>query len=123
MQEDDVLEFGNLLGRANETVMIVVGGVSDLAGALRCGTNDYLRHMVGTGAAFRGYYGESDMDLDSEFAVEGIRGTFGRRLAGAGECGQRWDEEIHARAGFDGEAEEVDFEVLLDFFMGDLLGR
>jgi hypothetical protein len=118
-----VLEFGELLGRANETVLIVAGGVSELAGGLRRGTNDYLRHMVGTGAAFRGYYGESDMDLVSEFAVEGIRGTFGRKLAGAAECGQRWDEEIHAGAGFDGKAEEVDFEVLLDSFMRDSRGR
>jgi hypothetical protein len=117
MQEDDVLEFGDLLARANQTVLIVAGGVSAVAGALRCGTKDYMRHMVGTGAAFRGYFGESDMDLDSEFAVEGIRETFRRKLAAEVECGQRWNEEIPAGTGFDGKAKEVDFGVLLDFFM------
>lgn len=108
MQEDDVLEFGEMLVRANETVLIVVGDVSALAGALRRGTKDYLRHLVGTGAALRGYFGESDMDLDSAFAVEGIGEAFGRELPGAVERGQRWDEEIRAGAGFDGEAKEVE---------------
>jgi len=123
MQEDDVLEFGELLARANETTLILVGGVSAVAGALRRGSKDYLRHLVGTGAASRGYFGESDMDLDSAFAVEGIRGTFERERAGHMERGQRWDEEIRAEAGFDGGVEAVDFEVLLDFFMRDLRGR
>jgi len=117
MQEDNVLEFGDLLARANETVLILAGEVSALAGALRRGTTDHLRHMVGTGAAFRGYFGGSDMDLDSAFAVEGIGGTFRREPPGAVECGQRRDEEIRAGAGIDGEAKEVDFKVLLDFFM------
>jgi hypothetical protein len=123
MQEDDALEFGELMARANEAVLIVVGEVSAVAGTLRRGTKDYMRHLVGTGAAFRGYFGESEMDLDSEFAVESIRETFERKLAGAVERGQGWNEEIGAGAGFEGEVEEVDFGGLLDFFMRDLRGR
>jgi hypothetical protein len=104
-------------------VLILVGEVSAVAGALRGGTTDYMRHLVGTGAAFRGFFGESDMDLHSEFAVEGIREPFGRKLAGAVECGYRWHQEIRAGAGFDGEAQEVDFEALLDSFLRDSRGR
>ena len=123
MQEEDVLEFGGLLARANETVLIVVGEVSAVAGALRRGTRDYTRHLVGTGAAARGYFGDGDMDLDSAFAVEGIRGAHERKPAGAVERGQRWDEEIRAEACFDSEAGDVDFHVLLDSFMPALRGR
>ena len=117
MREDDVLEFGDLLGRAVGTALIVAGEVSEVAGVFRRGTKDYLRHLAGTGAAFRGYYGGSDMDLDGDFAVEGIRGTFGRNLAGAAEWGQRRDEEIRGEACLDGDADEVDFALVLDSFM------
>ena len=117
MEENDVLEFGDLLALANQTILSVVGEVSELSGTFRSGTKDYLRHMVGTGAAFRGYFGGSDRDLDSEFAVESIRGTFQHKLAGAAECGRRWDEEIRTEACFEGDAEEADFAVVLDSFM------
>jgi hypothetical protein len=39
MQEDVVLEFGDVLARANETALIVLGKVSALAGAIRRGTS------------------------------------------------------------------------------------
>jgi len=123
MQEDNVLDFGDLLARANGTALIMAGEVSALAGAVRRGTKDYLRHLVGTGAARRGYFGGSDMDLDSECAGQGVGETFEREFVGAMERGQRWDQELRAGAGFDGAAEEVDFEVLLDFFMRDSRGR
>jgi hypothetical protein len=119
MQEDDVLDFGNLLARANGTALIVAGEVSALAGAVRRGSRDYLRHMVGTGAARRDYFGESDIDWDGDFAGEGIGDTFEGELASAIESGQRRDEDIRAEIGFDGDVTEIDFEVLLDSFMRD----
>ena len=123
MQENDVPEFGELLARANGTVLLVAGEVSALAGAVRRGAKDYLRHLVGTGAARQGYFRGSDTDLDSEFAGAGIGETFERELARAMERSQRCDQGIRAEAGFDGDAEEVDFVVLLDFFMRDSRGR
>jgi len=123
MQGHDVLDFGELLARANETALTVAGEVSAVAGAVRRGTKDYLRHLVGTGAARRGYFRESDINFESNFAGEGIGETFERELAGAMERGQRWDEDIRAEIGFDGDANEVDFEVLLDSFMRDFQGR
>jgi len=123
MQEDNVLKFGELLARANGTALIVAGEVSALAVALRRGTKDYLRHLVGTGAAHRGYFGESAMDLDSQSAGEGFGVTFERELSGTMERGQLWDEDLRAGTGFDGDAEEVDFEVLLDFFTRDSRSR
>jgi hypothetical protein len=123
MQEDDALEFGGMLARANGTALIVAGEVSALAGAVRRGAGDYLRHLAGTGAARRGYFGGSDMDLDSELAGEGIGEAFEREFAGAMERGERRVEEIRAEVGFDRDAGEVDFEVLLDFFTRNLRGK
>jgi hypothetical protein len=117
MQDDDVLELGDLLARAIGTALIVTGEVSEVAGAFRHGAKDYLRHMAGSGAAYRGYFGGRDGDLDSEFAVEGIRETFRRDLAGESGCGQRWNEEIRAEACFDSDAGDIDFAVVLDSFM------
>ena len=123
MQEDDVLEFGGLLARANGTALIVAGEVSALAGAVRRGTRDYLRHLAGAGTARRRYCGGTGTDLDSEFAGDGLGETFERELAAAMELGRRSDEEFRAGAGVDGDAGEVDFEVLLDFYARDLRGR
>jgi hypothetical protein len=124
MQEEDVLEFGYLLARAIGTALLVVTDeVSEVAGAVRRGSKDYLRHLVGTSAGRRGYFGESDMDLDADFAGEGIGETLEWGLAGAMDRGHLRDEAIRVGSGFDGCAEEVDFEVLLDFFTRDLRGR
>jgi len=110
MQWDDALDMGDLLARAIGTSLIVTEEVAGVAGAFRRSTKDYFRHMAGTGAARRCYFGESYMDLDSEFALGGLgreaSGAMGRRLG--------WNEDIRTEIGFECDADEVDFEALLD---------
>jgi hypothetical protein len=117
MQGNDARDLGELVTRAIGTALIPAGEVPAVVGAFRRGTKDYYRYMAGTGAARRCYFGDSYMDMDSEFAGGGIGRAVERELPGAVNRCRQWDAEESLRSDLNGAAEEDDFEMVLDSFM------